>query len=145
MSNPNHSIEGARLEYLARLLAVQDGVRSANEAPADTSGYAGRAREILVALTMVPVPMLLWCPAPGCGAQHIDAPEPETGWTNPAHRSHTCHACGAIWRPADFATTGVAAILTKGKADTFVLPYSIETHLDALQESATPYPGAPAP
>lgn len=142
MSNPNHSIEGARLEVLARLLAIQA------DCPDPTKCFVKhtpRAREILVALTMVPVPMLLWCPAPGCGAQHIDAPEPETGWTNPPHRSHTCHACGAIWRPADFTTTGVAAILTKGKADTFVLPYSIETHLDALQESATPYPGAPAP
>ncbi|KVC71410.1 hypothetical protein WI73_11330 [Burkholderia ubonensis] len=74
-----------------------------------------------------PIPMLLFCPR--CGAQHIDAPEtkpddqddrvPVTTWTNPPHRSHLCHACGTIWRPADVATVGVAAIETHGKDDTW--------------------------
>lgn len=38
-------------------------------------------------------------------------------WTNPPHRSHLCHACGFIWRPADVPTNGVAAVKTTGKAD----------------------------
>ena len=71
-----------------------------------------------------PVAMVLFCPA--CGAQHIDAPDTEVGqrgdrwetaWNNPPHRSHLCHGCGHIWRPADVPTNGVAAILTRGKAD----------------------------
>jgi hypothetical protein len=77
-----------------------------------------------------PIPMLLFCPA--CGTQHIDAPESalvwtggavpepshdETTWDNPPHRSHLCHGCGHIWRPADVPTTGVAAIKTRGSAD----------------------------
>ncbi|KWI90146.1 hypothetical protein WM08_14900 [Burkholderia ubonensis] len=71
--------------------------------------------------------MLLFCPR--CGAQHIDAPEtklddqddrvPVTTWTNPPHRSHLCHACGTIWRPSDVPTNGVAALQTRGKADTW--------------------------
>lgn len=82
-----------------------------------------------------PIPMLLFCPV--CGAQHVDAPEvepaqlisggPNAGrvvpwkvtWANPPHRSHLCHACGIVWRPADVATVGVEAIETSGKADTW--------------------------
>lgn len=74
-----------------------------------------------------PIPMVLLCPT--CGAQHIDRPDtpedgadwnaPEIAWTNPPHRSHLCHECGCIWRPADVATTGVAATETIGKADTW--------------------------
>ncbi|WP_143188392.1 hypothetical protein [Burkholderia ubonensis] len=75
-----------------------------------------------------PIPMLLFCPR--CGTQHIDGPEVgdiDTGngihddvqWANPPHRSHLCHACGTIWRPADVPTNGVAAIQTRGKADTW--------------------------
>lgn len=67
--------------------------------------------------TKRPIPMLLFCPA--CGAQHVDAPEPETGWDNPPHKSHTCHGCGTIWRPADVETVGVAEITTRGEADTW--------------------------
>lgn len=72
-----------------------------------------------------PIPMVLHCPK--CGKQHIDAPaehddlkqytNPATPWTNPPHRSHLCHGCGHVWRPADVPTTGVAAVQTKGKAD----------------------------
>jgi predicted RNA-binding Zn-ribbon protein involved in translation (DUF1610 family) len=65
------------------------------------------------------IPMILHCP--NCGAQHIDAPEPENGWTNPPHRSHTCHRCGMIWRPADVPTVGVLRITTRGKSDTWPL------------------------
>ncbi|PNE59848.1 hypothetical protein A8H39_01495 [Paraburkholderia fungorum] len=79
-----------------------------------------------------PIPMLLFCPK--CGAQHVDAPEHNADphstreadesvesnvqeWTNPPHRSHLCHACGTVWRPADVATTGVSNIDTHGNAD----------------------------
>jgi hypothetical protein len=75
-----------------------------------------------------PIPMLLFCPR--CGTQHIDKEEwsddphdIEQGqmrvWSNPPHRSHLCHACDLIWRPADVATTGVASVQTHGKADTW--------------------------
>jgi hypothetical protein len=64
-----------------------------------------------------PIDMVLPCPE--CGTRHIDAPEPERGWDNPPHRSHLCHECGCIWRPADVPTNGVAAVQTRGKHDTF--------------------------
>jgi hypothetical protein len=83
-----------------------------------------------------PIDMVLHCPK--CGKQHIDAPEmtwkealeatgrsvpPEAEeahgrkWTNRPHRSHLCHGCGHIWRPADVPTNGVQAVKTTGKAD----------------------------
>lgn len=75
-----------------------------------------------------PLPMVLHCPA--CGLQHVDAKEThglddgeqepeEPAWNNPPHRSHLCHGCGCIWRPADVPTNGVKAITTRGKADTW--------------------------
>ena len=74
-----------------------------------------------------PIDMLLYCPK--CGVQHIDHAEPAVehehgavefeAWDNPPHRSHLCHSCGTIWRPADVPTNGVAAIQTRGKADTW--------------------------
>lgn len=80
---------------------------------------------------MGPIDMVLYCPA--CGVQHIDAPEPlppsthrhqfemaggrSALWTNPPHRSHLCHSCGHIWRPADVPTNGVLCIQTRGSAD----------------------------
>ena len=70
-------------------------------------------RRVLTAGT--PVNMLLWCPK--CHAQHID--EPSEDWDNPPHRSHLCHDCGCIWRPADVTTNGVAEIKTAGDADTW--------------------------
>ena len=89
---------------------------------------------------LLPIDMVLHCPA--CGLQHIDTsvPNPDwcdgcnpencegcgsvvTGkWTNPPHRSHLCHGCGHIWRPADVATNGVATLKTKGKADSAAPP-----------------------
>ena len=73
-----------------------------------------------------PIDMILYCPS--CGMQHIDAPEPAIehelctqpefpAWDNPPHRSHLCHGCGHIWRPADVPTNGVAKIQTKGRHD----------------------------
>lgn len=80
-----------------------------------------------------PIPMVLHCPC--CGEQHVDQPESERlyhrrlsnampaevrpRWTNPPHKSHLCYSCGTVWRPADVATTGVASIQTRGKADTW--------------------------
>lgn len=76
-----------------------------------------------IAERLEPLPMLLFCPA--CGHQHVDAPEPERDWTNPPHRSHLCAGCGGIWRPADFPTTGIVAIRTKGKVDTWTVGGSV--------------------
>ncbi len=84
-----------------------------------------------------PIDLILHCPA--CHLQHIDAPEghlawegnpPEPShevmtWENPPHRSHLCHGCGFIWRPADVPTNGVAAVKTKGKMDGAVKMTSI--------------------
>jgi hypothetical protein len=68
-----------------------------------------------------PIPMLLYCPQ--CGQSHIDEPDERTpDWDNPPHRSHLCHDCGCIWRPADVPTVGVATIATRGKADTWPTP-----------------------
>jgi hypothetical protein len=76
-----------------------------------------------------PVDMLLFCP--NCAEQHIDAPDERTpDWTNPPHRSHLCHRCGHIWRIADVATNGVAAIATTGEHDDYAAPRS-STLLDA--------------
>lgn len=79
----------------------------------------------------MPINMLLFCPE--CHTQHIDKEEPGTlissgpfagrvrpsKWTNPPHRSHLCHHCGCIWRPADVPTNGVAALMTRGQHDTW--------------------------
>lgn len=63
-----------------------------------------------------PIDMILFCPT--CGLQHVDEPDERTvGWVNPPHRSHLCHGCKHIRRPADIATNGVREIATKGKAD----------------------------
>ncbi|MFC7515048.1 hypothetical protein ACFQUU_08535 [Herbaspirillum sp. GCM10030257] len=75
---------------------------------------AGRAS--MVAPSAQPVDLILHCP--NCGLQHVDEPDERTpGWQNPAHRSHLCHGCKHIWRPADVATNGVRIINTKGKND----------------------------
>jgi hypothetical protein len=66
------------------------------------------------AVELKPLDMVLFCPK--CGLQHVDAPTPD--WTNPPHRSHLCHECGCVWRPADVPTNGVALIQTCGVADT---------------------------
>ena len=66
--------------------------------------------------TLPPIKMILHCPR--CHLQHIDEPDERTpDWTNPPHRSYLCHGCGFIWRPADVPTEGIAAIETRGKAD----------------------------
>jgi hypothetical protein len=80
-----------------------------------------------------PIDMVLHCPK--CGKQHIDAPEEHWNrrylydWENPPHRSHLCHGCGYIWRPADVPTNGVYALATKGKNDhpNYLAPQPSET------------------
>lgn len=81
----------------------------------DNSIVAG-VRAALPVMQQAPIPMVLHCPQ--CHAQHVDAPAP--GWDNPPHRSHLCHACGCVWRPADVYTTGVAAVSTRGQRDTWL-------------------------
>ena len=76
-----------------------------------------RERSVRQAMPKLSLPMMLHCPQ--CRFQHIDAPRPEQGWTNPPHKSHLCHICKTIWRPADVPTEGVAATATRGTADTF--------------------------
>lgn len=51
----------------------------------------------------------------GCGCHRSE----HVHWTNPPHKSHLCHGCGTIWRPADVPTNGVATVQTRGKADTW--------------------------
>lgn len=65
-----------------------------------------------------PIPMVLHCPL--CGTQHVDKPEPEIGWTNPPHKSHLCHGCGIVWRPASVPTVGVESV-ERGTNDTWPL------------------------
>lgn len=55
---------------------------------------------------MAPIPMLMFCPR--CREQHIDKPAP--GWTNPPHATHTCGACGLLWRPSNHNTVGVGTV-----------------------------------
>ena len=83
-----------------------------------------------------PIDMVLHCPA--CGLQHIDAPDERTpGWVNEPHRSHLCHGCGHIWRPADVPTNGVAAVTTKGKADSPIAARASQPTPVTQDEAAT--------
>lgn len=83
-----------------------------------------------------PIPMILHCPQ--CHVQHIDEPDERTAdWTNPPHRSHLCHGCGHIWRPADVPTEGVRAIQTKGSNDS--LP-AVGGALVAIQQAQANWP-----
>ena len=63
-----------------------------------------------------PINMILHCPS--CHKQHVDAPDGD--WTNPPHKSHLCHHCSTVWRPADVATNGVAYIQSAGTRDTWI-------------------------
>lgn len=85
-----------------------------------------------------PIDMVLFCPK--CGAQHIDAPDSieestrkvftndaSLPWANPPHRSHLCHGCGHIWRPADVPTNGVKFTKTQGKNDSPVVSPAMKT------------------
>ena len=108
--------------WQAQLLEV--GNEYATFQQANPFDVLAKVRKRLSALSTPPAPAqaepidrVLHCPA--CGMQHIDAPKdhPLNPWLNPPHRSHLCHGCGHIWRPADVPTNGVQAVKTKGKAD----------------------------
>lgn len=86
-----------------------------------------------------PIDMVLHCPA--CGLQHVDAPDAwrpgsDPLWDNPPHRSHLCHGCGHIWRPADVPTNGMEAVKTRGKADS---PIAARALADSVLEDAARY------
>lgn len=81
--------------------------------------------ELTLAGQHLPIDMVLHCPK--CHEQHIDAPMTSghhelcgKPWANPPHRSHLCHYCGHVWRPADVPTNGIAAVKTRGKNDSEV-------------------------
>lgn len=84
---------------------------------------AERSKRNLAIAEPSPIDMLLFCPR--CAYQHVDAPEPETGWLNPVHKSHRCKACGYVWRPANVPTNGVATIQTKGEKDQDPQPHNV--------------------
>jgi hypothetical protein len=113
--------------------------------PQDIAEEVDRIADRLEALgsnVSEPLPMLLFCPR--CHLQHLDGPDECTpDWDNPPHRSHLCHGCGCIWRPADVPTVGVAAIQTQGKADNWQASDSIGTPVgDDVVERPT-YVGPP--
>lgn len=72
----------------------------------------------------------------GCGYMQEGSPR----WTNPPHRSHLCHHCGCIWRPADVPTNGVAHIETKGKVDTWVGKAAFAAPAEATQPTQAEAP-----
>ncbi len=77
------------------------------------------AYENLKAVHLEPPPLSCRINCPCCGKQHIDAPAPESGWTNPPHRSHLCVRCRTVFRTADVPTTGVQRCATEGAGDTW--------------------------
>ena len=129
---------GYRRKVLKALPVAEEAIQALAASPSESpnkhlsAGLSVEDAVLALAASPVaepsPIPMILHCPA--CGAQHIDAPEP-INWrdasrdaagtvgarrTNP-HCSHLCADCGRIWRPADVPTEGVAAIQSRGKAD----------------------------
>ncbi len=50
---------------------------------------------------------------------HCDCKGFKVAWLNPPHKSHLCHGCGTVWRPADVPTNGVEKIGTRGEKDTW--------------------------
>jgi len=109
--------------YIGALLDAWDRLPSDSrqvveqDAPALATAI-GRIRMVADAgAALQPLNVVLPCPA--CGVLHVDAPEPQNDWTNPPHKSHLCHGCGAVWRPADVPTNGVAQVTTRGGGDTW--------------------------
>lgn len=119
--------------FCPKCYEVTEPVEQTALATSDPEGHRQAIADAqAVAESYPPIDMVLHCPA--CGMQHIDEKEfdgdrvdpypsstgeddPALSWDNPPHRSHLCHGCGYIWRPADVPTNGVAAVKTTGKAD----------------------------
>lgn len=118
-------VDETRQRDIDEIAAVRRRARAAEEdwqaAVAERDHLRAENRDLRERDT-APVPLLLYCPR--CAVQHVDAPQPEKGWTNPPHRSHECQACGYVWRPADVATIGVARIDTRGQRDQSAKPWS---------------------
>jgi hypothetical protein len=131
----NHFISVRKTEKMAKLRAWHQMLPNESKTAAPVAH---------VSIVPIPIPMVLYCPDPDCGAQHIDRPHHwsdlydgpgddlspaekeirdariaayEAAWTNPPHKSHLCGTCGTIWRPCDYPTVGVEKINTAGKAD----------------------------
>lgn len=116
----SHNIAGQDFDDVVEALDALEDLP--DDKPGMTLGPAGKAEWALRKLLErkperpAPIDMVLHCPA--CGMQHIDAPDDRSpDWKNEPHRSHLCHGCGHIWRPADVPTNGVYSVRTAGKAD----------------------------
>jgi hypothetical protein len=105
-----------RVHYAMRAGYIDDprAPLSAGEAsvalinPLTGRGVANGANACGPQSSEAPIDMLLFCPR--CGLQHVDAPDPETGWTNPPHATHTCKGCGLNWRPSNALTNGAGSL-----------------------------------
>lgn len=109
-------IDPVAFQQIGSLLAAANYQHAFKQNPAHGSILDMHGIALAASKVEVPIPMVLTCPV--CRFQHIDKPEPDRGWTNPPHKSHLCHGCGIIWRPADVATVGVEAV-SRGKDDTW--------------------------
>lgn len=160
-----YSFEGGKYEFDRSDQGIIVAARRNGE-PWGEDGYGpfAFAKAFHAALNRIdeleaPIDMVLYCP--NCGTQHVDAPDSDVpgqvmregkpvnvpcvikandpgAWTNPPHRSHLCHSCGTIWRPADVPTNGVAELKTQGKADTW--PVHAE---EVVAQPARPEPPKP--
>lgn len=61
------------------------------------------------AVTIKPGPRTVHCPCTGF----------KIAWNNPPHKSHLCHGCGIVWRPANIYTNGVESLASRGVRDTW--------------------------
>jgi hypothetical protein len=125
-------------ESLVDLPEVDTAIRALLADPTHDNAV-GVVVSVLAAAQAKPIDMVLHCTE--CGLQHIDAPErnptdlsQDDVWTNQPHRSHLCHGCGHIWRPADVCTNGVAAVKTAGKNDSPVASAQAQTAEPAVAE-----------
>ena len=70
----------------------------------DRCWLAGGDASTLEAATASPIPMVLACPT--CHERHVDEGE----WATRPHKTHLCSRCGALFRPANVPTVGVAVL-----------------------------------
>jgi hypothetical protein len=148
-------IDNAAVCTLAHRMATH--YRHLDPAHSNATTYLFRGHHLLAFVNavrandaLVPIDMVLHCP--DCGEQHIDAPETDeqytarlhesswwelgggkpARWMNDPHRSHLCHSCGWVWRPADVFTNGVAAVMTRGQKDSPISPEAGRVRNDAV-------------